>query len=168
MGQKVGGNMPRSVCLPMRKRLKNEDGNITILFAVLLIVLFGFTGLVVDIGGMYLNRLHLFEVGQIIRDARFNETLAIDNSENPEATLNDIADTYAVLNGLDESQVSVDYYQTKLTETERNYELDINLTDTYDCVFIKIFGIDTQTINVTIHGTSTAAKSPRIWAPGRK
>jgi len=147
--------------------LKEETGSIAVMFTLVFVVLVGFSGLAIDIGSMSLKRLQLLEVGHCIREARFNETLSIDNSEDPEAVLNEIAKNYAVKNGLDADQVNVDYYQTKLTQTERDYELDINLTDTYHCLFLNVYGIESIPITVSIHGTSTATKSPRIWAPGR-
>jgi Flp pilus assembly protein TadG len=155
----------------VKKLLSNmivkKKGNIAILSALFFTILIAFTGLAIDIGGMTLKRLHLLEIGHVIRDARFIDTVEIDNSNDPEATLNQLARNYAVKNGLESSQVSVDYYQTTLTQTQRNYELDIYLTDSYHCIFMNIFNIGTIPINVTIHGTSTATKTPRIWAPGR-
>lgn len=157
----------KNIRLLMQKFLKDEKGAIAVLFTGFIVIAMVLLGITVDAGRMYIQRAHLLEIGHIIRDARFNETIYINNSETPAVVFNNIARTYAVMNGLDASKVSTAYRQTELTNTRRAYEVDIFLNDTYQCTFLKLAGLDEEEINVTIRGSAWLENSNRVWAPGR-
>lgn len=161
----------------MHKFSREEKGTIIVIFALLLPVLLSFVGAGTDIGMLYLKRARLLEVGHIIRNARFNETIVLMNSEDPATTFEDLAKYYAKLNGIEGTfinsqgieveRVSTHYEQTLLTERRREYTVDIYLRDNYKYTFLSILGFESQDINVTIHGSGYQENSNGVWAPGR-
>jgi hypothetical protein len=161
----------------MRKFSREEKGAIIVMFALLLPVLLTFVGAGTDLGMMYIKRARLLEVGHIIRNARFNETIIFNNSENPATTFDDLAKYYAGLNGIEGTvinskgvevdRVSTNYKQTLLTQTRRDYTVDIYLNDNYKYCFLNILGFESKDINVTINGSGYEENSNGVWAPGR-
>lgn len=161
----------------MHRLTREEKGTIIVLFALLIPVLLAFVGACTDIGMMYIKRARLLEVGHIIRNARFNETIIFNNSEDPAATFDDLVKYYAGLNGIEGTfinskgvevdRVSTDYEQTVLTERRREYTVDIYLRDNYKYTFLSIIGFDSQDVNIAIHGSGYQENSNGVWAPGR-
>lgn len=161
----------------MCKIFREEKGAIIVLFAFLLPVMLSFVGVGADIGMLYIKRARMLEVGHIIRNARFNETIIFNNSEDPATTFDDLAKYYARLNGIEGTvinsegvevdRVSTDYEQTYLTQNRREYTVDIYLRDNYKYTFLRVLGFDSQDFNIAIHGSGWMENSNGVWAPGR-
>lgn len=145
---------------------KNEKGSISVLLAFFLVAILLFIGFAVDLGMLYYKQLRLKEVGNMIRNARFNEELIIEYSDTPNKTFSDIAQDYAKKNGLRADQVRTDFTETSYTDNYRSYELNIYLTDTYQYTALRLLGYTQQNIKVTIHGYGHINDANGPWKPG--
>ncbi len=144
---------------------KNERGNITILFAFILILLMIFLGLSIDVALAFNKRDKLIEVGNLIRDARFDLSEELWHAYYPESVLREIARDIAVKNNLSPNQVDVKWKETTYNTSQRVAQIDIIMTDVYKCTILKLFGVNELPIKVLIPG-SQDKKANVVWRPG--
>ncbi len=165
----------------MRKRIgrragnffRKEGGNFMVIFALVFPVILMLVGMTVDLCMVEYKRLKLEQVGQVLREIRFETQPLYTNALDPETTLNGICKEYAVKNGLDADQVSVEWGETYTmsgrggTCTRRDGTIVITLTDSYEYTFMKVFGFDKAEIDpVVINGTYYISNSGGVWYPG--
>lgn len=146
---------------------KNERGNITILFAFILILLMVFLGLSIDVALAFNKRDKLIEVGNLIRDARFDLSEELWHAYYPESVLREIARDIAVKNNLSPNQVDVKWKETTYNTSQRVAQIDIIMTDVYKCTILKLFGVNELPIKVVIPG-SQDKKANVVWRPGMR
>lgn len=144
---------------------KNERGNITILFAFILILLMIFLGLSIDVALAFNKRDKLIEVGNLIRDARFDLSEELWHAYYPESVLREIARDIAVKNNLSPNQVDVKWKETTYNTSQRVAQIDIIMTDVYKCTILKLFGVNELPIKVLIPG-SQDKKANVVWRSG--
>ena len=149
----------------MKKLLKNESGNILILFALTFTFLVGFISIAADVGLMYTERSKLLEIGNLMRDARFQQTEIIWNSNNPAYTFDSLVKEYGVKNGLSTSQIKTEYRVIENSYTTRRVEVDITLTSVYNCTTLRLFGYNNITITELIEGSGYKIRTPKVWRP---
>ena len=153
----------------MKKMLKEEKGDIAILFALMFTVLVGFISLAVDFGAMYYERSQMMEIGQIIRDARFTEGGPISelalNSETPGPVFLQEFSRYAALNNF-HGTIEVDYKEQYLPSINtRRYSIDLTLSKEYTPVgLLTMIKSDPIPIKVKIEGSGHRA-GYNIWLP---
>lgn len=143
----------------------NECGSILILFAATLILLTVFLALSTDIALAFNKKDKLTEVGNLIRDARFDIGEELWNSNNPEFLLKEVAVDIAKKNGLKSNQVDVEWNITKNSSTHRMVNVKIIITDVYECTTLKMLGINELPIKVVIDGYQEK-KGTMVWRPG--
>lgn len=146
------------------KSKKNESGDIIILFAGTLILLIVFLGLSTDVILAFNKRDRLIEIGNLMKDARFDLGEELWNSNYPESTLREITLDIAAKNGLNSEQVDVKWIPTRENETLRAADVKITLTDKYECTVLKMLGINELPIKVKIDGEQFKSGT-RIWSP---
>lgn len=147
----------------------NESGSILILCVFTFIIVIILTGFVIDLGLMYCMRIRLLEVGHLAREARFNETSYLNDSENPNRAFREIIERCVVENGIPREQLRTEFKETLREHNRREYKVDIYLCDTYKFTFLKIFGITDYTVNIHIPGSGYVSMPGDIgvWYPGR-
>ncbi|QQY80126.1 putative Flp pilus-assembly TadE/G-like protein [Keratinibaculum paraultunense] len=148
-----------------KKFKKNEKGNITILFALTIMLLMVLLGLSIDVALAFNKRDKLIEVGNLIRDARFDLSEELWHAYYPESVLREIARDIAVKNNLSPNQVDVKWKETTYSTSQRVAQIDIIMTDVYECTILKLFGVNELPIKVIIPG-SQDKKANVVWRPG--
>lgn len=148
-----------------KKFKKNEKGNITILFALTIMLLMVLLGLSIDVALAFNKRDKLIEVGNLIRDARFDLSEELWHAYYPESVLREIARDIAVKNNLSPNQVDVKWKETTYSTSQRVAQIDIIMTDVYECTILKLFGVNELPIKVIIPG-SQYKKANKVWRPG--
>ncbi|WP_350343110.1 hypothetical protein PRVXT_002390 [Proteinivorax tanatarense] len=143
---------------------KNESGDILVLFAGTFILLIVFLGLATDVVLAFNERDKLIEVGNLIRDARFDLSEELWNSYHPEQTMREIAQDIAEQNGLERNQVDVIWREVETTHRRRTADITVILTDTYQCTTLRMLGINELPIQVTIPGRQFKERN-RVWSP---
>jgi Flp pilus assembly protein TadG len=149
----------------LRKFLTEEQGDILILFALSLVFLVGMVALATDIGLLAIKRAQLMEVGQIVRDARLEQTQLIWDANNPTQTFDQYVREYGIKNGLNSGQIETKYEVVDNTATRRESKVTIILHDTYQCTTLRLFGFNQIPINVTINGSAYEYNSNGVWSP---
>ncbi|MDD2497956.1 MAG: pilus assembly protein TadG-related protein [Desulfitobacteriaceae bacterium] len=84
----------------VKKIIRNEDGQALVLFALLLVVLMGFTALVIDVGKLRLTKTHM-------QNAADAAALAGAQDLPNESKAKSTAKNYAELNGVEKSKTTV-------------------------------------------------------------
>lgn len=146
-------------------KIRGEDGNILILSALIFTFLIAFVAIAVDIGIMYTNRTKLLEIGNLMRDARFQQTEFLWNSYNPAYDFDSLVKEYGLKNGLTKEQIKTVYRIIENTKTTRRVEVDIELTSIYKCTTLKLFGYNEIVLKEKIEGYGYKVKSPEVWKP---
>lgn len=147
------------------KEIKKEDGAILILFAVSLSFLIVFTALTTDIIFAYNRKDHLNEVGQMMREARFDFAEEVWNAYDPQAKLEEISRDIGRRNGLRDDQVQIIWQEVPLSRTRREAKIDVIITDTYETTTLKMLGIQEIPIKVVIKGHQSKYHGNGVWSP---
>lgn len=150
----------------MKKIIKDEKGDIILLFAGTLIILIAFLALATDVVLAFTQRDRLREVGSIIRNTRLDIGEELWNSDNPEAELKKLADEIGRQNGLKSDQIHVRWKPVQRNMYKRVVDIRITLVDTYQCTTLKMLGINELPIRVDIDGYQAKRTSNIIWHPG--
>ncbi len=162
-----GVRMTKLLKQTFMKAYKNEDGNIIIIFAMTFMVIIAFVTFSTDIAMAMSRRSELMEIGQIMREVRFEQSEVIWNSDNPEETFDKMVREYGKKNGLSDSQINTKYEEIYTgTYGKRTFNVDITLTDSYECTTLSLFGINNIPIKVTIKGYAEKSKNSGVWRPG--
>lgn len=149
----------------IKSLLKKESGNILILFALTFTFLVGFISIAADVGLMYAERSRLLEIGNLMRDARFQQSEIIWNASNPAYSFDSLVREYGIKNGLTNDQIKTVYTAVENSTTTRRANVDIILTSTYKCTTLRIFGYNEITIKEVINGSGYKIRSPKVWTP---
>lgn len=155
----------------LKRIKKDEKGDILILYALLFVVIMGFLSFAVDLGLMYMHRMRMYEIGNVMRQTRFTKNqytnLTFLNSENPGERYANIFNEYARKNGFKGSiRVRYDekhpYYNNW---KKREYKIDMWLEDVYETTTLRALNINSVPIKVHIAGYGHSEQSGTIWAP---
>lgn len=150
----------------MLKNMKrNENGDIIILFAGVIILLVVFLGLSTDVVLAFNKKSKLTEVGNLMKDARFDLGEELWQADYPEDKLREISLEISRRNGLRDDQVEVEWMPVRNDESIRQAQVKITLTDNYECTSLKIFGVNNLPIRVVIEG-SQVKTGFNLWSPG--
>lgn len=150
----------------MLKNMKrNENGDIIILFAFTIIILIGFLGLSTDVVLAFNKKSKLVEIGQLMKDARFDLGEELWQADYPEDKLREISLEISRRNGLSDDQVEIEWVPVKRNESIRQAKVKITLTDNYECTSLKILGINDLPIKVVTEG-SQVKYGFNLWSPG--
>lgn len=150
----------------IRRFCRQERGNITILFAGMLVVLIFFIGLSLDIGIICLQRNSMQNLCQLIREDRFINQDTIRYADNPGlASYQIIYDTMADnhFNGT----VKVYFKEEPPQSNDRDYRIRTELSEEYSFTFARIFGLTTTTVTVSLDGRETYGDkgTDMVWYP---
>lgn len=153
--------------MKIKKFLKNEKGDILIIFALIFTLFLGFLAFVVDIGMMYLYRARMLEIAHIMRDTRFTKnthiTELIYNSNTPGKYLADMLSDYARKNGF-RGKITITFEEDVPTTNKRNYTIKIELEDEYKTTVLRALGINEMNVKITVNG-SAWKEGTNIWYP---
>lgn len=154
----------------MRKKILHctvrENGNVTILFAGLLVVLIFFIGLSYDIGQMCKAKSDMQNICHLIREVRFTYQDKIRYADNPGnesfITVKQTADA----NGFT-GTVKVYFKEYTPSDHQRNYMVRTELSEDYYFVFAKILGLTSLKITETLDGGESFGDGTDdiIWYP---
>lgn len=144
-----------------------EDGSVLVLFAATLSLLLVFVSLSTDIILAYNRRDHLNEVGQMMREARFDFAEEIWSAYDPEATLTEISREVGRMNGLRDEQVRVVWEEGYSGYNSRQAKVDVIITDVYHTSTLGMFGIKEIPIKVEIKGFQNTTHGDGVWSPWR-
>ena len=154
------------VKLIMQSKLKKENGNIAILFALMFTVIMSFLSLALDLGMTYAYRGRMMEVAQVMRDTRFTKDAAIGDlsmhDEHPGATMKNKLIEYARKNDFN-GKVTITYNEYETSHSSRKYKVRIMLEDTYECTTLKCVGIDKLDLCVVVNGSGD--RNGSVWTP---
>lgn len=150
----------------LRKRFREERGDILILFALTLVFLVGMVSLATDVGLLAIRRAQLMEVGQIMRDARLEQSELIWNADDPGTVFDQIVREYGLKNGLRSDQIQTTYAVVENSSTRRECKVTMIFRDTYSCTTLRLFGFDRIPIVVKIDGSAMSYNSGGVWRPG--
>lgn len=150
----------------LRESFQKERGDILILFALTLVFLVGMIALATDVGLLAIRRAHLMEVGQIMRDARIEQSELIWSANDPGQAFDQIVREYGLKNGLQSNQIETAYKTVESTSTRRECSVTMIFHDTYTCTTLRLFGFDQIPITVKIDGSAMEYNSGGVWSPG--
>ncbi|MBE6829895.1 MAG: hypothetical protein E7519_06765 [Ruminococcaceae bacterium] len=148
-----------------RNFLYEERGDILILFALTLVFLVGMVALSTDVGLLAVRRAHLMEVGQVMRDARLEQSEMIWNANDPGATFDQFVRDYGIKNGLRSDQIKTTYKVVENSANRRECAVTMTLHDTYECTTLRLFGFDQVPITVKIDGSAYKYDNNGVWGP---
>ncbi len=117
----------------LRKFLSNEQGSIIVLIAFCLVVLCAFTGLVLDVGNMYLQQER---VQNALDAACLAGAMELPNTSQAQSE----ALQYASLNGLNSAELTVQF-------TNNNTTISATGTRNVQFTFLRLLGFDSTTIS---------------------
>ncbi len=125
----------------MVKFLQDERGTATVIFAICFVALIGFLGLVVDVGNLSLQKAK-------IQNALDAACLAGAQELPDTVKAQDTAIEYAELNGLNESEVTLQVNSSIISA---------DATRTIKLYFIPVFGFNTSSVNVSAAASGSMA-----------
>lgn len=134
----------------MQKLLKSKRGAIIALWAILLPVIVGMIGFVVDIGAIYVDRTKL----QYTADAA---ALAGAAKIDDEAAAKSLATAYVTKNSTAVTSPDI----TITTNKEKQKQVNVNLTKNSPTYFLKVFKI--YGMDISVHAAATGAKTPGLF-----
>lgn len=149
----------------LRKMKKNENGDILVLFSGVIIILIIFLGLSTDVILAYSKKDKLVEIGNLMKDARFDLGEELWNADVPQDKLREISWEIAKRNGLTVDQMKIEWTPVKNNPNIREAKTVVTLTDEYECTALKMLGIDKLPIKVVVEGSQVKYGS-MIWSPG--
>lgn len=151
----------------LRKFKNNEKGDIILLYGLLFTFMVGFLSVSVDLGMMYIHRMRMLEIGNIMRETRFTKNQATNstflNSYEPGKLYAHVFNEYARKNGF-KGKVAVRYNESPPQKHRREYKLDMWLEDTYHTTTLRVIGIKELPIKVHIAGYGFSEQGS-IWYP---
>ncbi len=168
--------------MEIKNKIKCEKGELLILFSVVLVILLMFTGAATDFM-LYSNKKDkIQEIAYLIKDTRYDLAEPLFNSNNPEGDLQEIANTIALQNGINPSNVKVKWneqinnngpvIQSDPDEDggfivgKRVATTIIEVSEVYDPVFLKMFNINEMPIKVTISDDlEKDTEHGYVWVP---
>jgi hypothetical protein len=135
----------------IRRLLKEERGNIMVLFAGSLIVIIAFIGLSLDIGLLSLERNSLQNLSMVIREDRFTNQDKIRYAKNPGQVSYEIICETLEKNGFD-GTVKVYFYEEPPKSNNRVYHIRTVLSKEFSWNFARVVGMTTTPISVSQDG----------------
>lgn len=148
------------------KKLKNENGDILVIFAGVFILIVFCLALVIDVGMIYVRKNQMQDVCQVIREDRFTYEDSVRYSENPAVCCFDGIFYSARKNGFD-GQIKVYFKEEEPESNRRSYKTRTVLTEKYEYTFAKILGFNETEISVSIDVDETygEGRTDMIWHP---
>lgn len=149
------------------RRLDDEDGGITVIIALCLVVFFGFAALAVDVGALYAERRQL-QSGADAGALAIAEDCARGTIDCVAAVVEDIAEDYADLNANDAATLAEDVEldlnprgESKVTVTTLTEDPTTG-NDSFSLMFARVLGFtDTQ-----VRAQATARWGPAVAVEG--
>lgn len=152
----------------MKDFLKDEKGNVLLIFAGAMVVIVGFIGLIIDVSMIYMDNNSMQSLLQIIREERFTHQDHIRYSDNPALETYKLAHKSAKKNGFD-GKIKVYFKEDKPSQDNsfRSYKIRIVLADESQFYFGRIFGLNTIDLSAKIDGGESYGDSSLdvIWYP---
>lgn len=148
----------------MKKFFEEEKGDILIMFAVAMSTIFILVGLSTDVILAISKKAKIEEVVGITQSIVFDLGEELWNSQNPEYVYQKIAEEIAEKNGIARNQVRVTWIEGYVGEYRREAISEIVITDTYETVILKMFGINELPIRVKKGSRQYKSASP-VWRP---
>ena len=163
---------------------QKEQGNVIIITVFIIVVLFGFLGLVWDIGMAYTKKTSMATTVNVMRDSNLDLAILTRNSSHPGADIAQNLTNLARKNGFD-GQVEVSYYELTPSElntlnvtpyAKRTWVIDITLKEDYDtvfmCIFDSLYGLvnpedSLKTLHLTVETVTgdTNESGNYVWYP---
>ncbi|MDO4788863.1 MAG: hypothetical protein Q4A19_06880 [Johnsonella sp.] len=150
------------------KKLKEEEGNIIVLFAGTLLLLCFFVGIAFDLSLYYTRKNDLENLCRLLREDRFTHQDSIRYADNPGAKNYIIASKTLQDNGF-AGDLSVFFKEESFPAqaNSRQYKIRIELSENFDFHFLKIFGLSNVRVKAYIDGKENYGEggSDVIWHP---
>lgn len=125
----------------MFREFKEQRGSTSIVFVLLIIVLFGFLGLVYDVGNIFYQKQKLQDG---IDFAALSGTQSIkDGASNVVSEITNIL----IKEGIDPANVTINY-----PYNGDNYKVEVTSSKTINLYFLPIFGYNTKTVSARAVG----------------
>ncbi|SDY72065.1 TadE/TadG family type IV pilus assembly protein [Tindallia californiensis] len=145
--------------------LRNEKGEVLVLFAIGFTILLLFTSLAIDFAMALVYRDRVKEVAVMARETRMDfGSVEMWNAADANVVYRELAVDIADRNGMKAVQVKTEYDETETTSSKRFAKANVIMTDTYECTALKIIGIDEIEIKVRVDGSQTNSGS-NLWNP---
>ena len=167
--------------MDIKSFLKNEKGDILVLFSFLLIVLILLAGLVIDYGITKVQHNKLNTALKLINDSSYEASVIFFNSDNPKKDLENIVYRVADLNGINRSNIKEIKWIENLPPVsnpdgeyldveKRVARTNIVIEDKQASIFGKIAGIDRYNLRVEggINLEFQEPNSGKIWFPPKR
>lgn len=148
--------------------LKKEKGNITILFAICLVVLIFFAGIAIDFGLYYMERNDLENLCRLLREDRFTYHDSIRYAQNPgRESYNIVENTMSSNNFSGDIKVYFKEEPYPALSNSRSYKMRIQLEDKFEFIFLKLFGLGEVGVSAHVDGEENYGDGGNdvIWHP---
>lgn len=149
--------------------VRDERGNITVMFLLFVTILFGFCAIGVDMGAAFIQKAKQDNLTQLACDEKMSpaKTLVIKNSSDPARYLSESIVETLRQNGFD-GGVEIYYYEACLNDLgdrDRLYVYGVATTSVYESIFGGILGKK----DVDISSFSVKSAHPyagdKVWRP---
>lgn len=154
----------------LKRILKNEEGNVLILFAGSFILISFFIGLIIDINMIYMDNNYLQNLLQIVREERFVHQEVIRYSENPGKETYEIVHETAKKNGFN-GDLKVYFKEEKpdIYNSFRSYKVRVVLSIKSDFYFGKLFKLKPIILSAKLDGGESYGDglTDVIWHPSK-
>ena len=160
------------------RKMKSEKGELMVLFSGVLILLLLVTGASADFM-LYSNKQDkVREIGYLIKDTRYDLAEPLFNSHNPQKDFEEIAYKIAAQNDINPANVKVEWKENFhpmanpeggfITE-KREAVTTIEIKETYDPIFLKMFNVNEIPIKVSISDKlEKDTEHGYVWTPGNR
>lgn len=150
----------------IRKSFSREDGNILIMFAGSLVLIFFMIGILLDLGMIYMRKNDMMDLCQLAREKRFTYQEKIRYADNPGECTYQIVSNSIRENGFN-GQIEVYFYETEPDWSFREYRVGTKLSEEYSFTFLRLFGFSTTTISTYVEGGESYGErlGDMIWHP---
>lgn len=148
--------------------LKDEKGNVLIIFAGSIILMAFFIGLIIDVSMIYMDNNSMQNLLQIIREERFTHQDTIRYAEDPALETYKLVHDSARKNGFN-GKIKM-YFKEEERDRDtsfRSYRVRIVLEDESDFYFGRLFGLDTISLSAKLDGGESYGDGSTdvIWYP---
>ncbi|AZK44353.1 hypothetical protein EEI45_06000 [Erysipelothrix piscisicarius] len=144
-----------------------EDGNILIMFAFILMFLLGCVALSTDVVLAMSKKDKLTEVAYLVREARLDITEEMLHSQQGQQIALDNAHEILKRNGIDPSQFELVWNEQRGMSPNGNYMISLTgtiiLRDVYKTTTLKALGIDEFPIKVELPVWQNFTDQQPIW-----
>ncbi|MFV0396273.1 MAG: pilus assembly protein TadG-related protein [Coprobacillaceae bacterium] len=154
--------------------LKEENGNVLLLFSLTVVILIGIVGFAIDLSMIYMERNDLINMSQVLRNDRFTFQDEIRYSDNPGLTCYQLVEKTLTDNAF-EGDIRVYFEEVTLPgnsypeDNYREYNIRTVLSKEYNYHFLCLFGYEKTNIIFSLDGGQAFGEGLNdvIWHPSK-